>query len=129
MLSVVLEAIKPWMNLIIFGLNAGVGIIVWAIRRSLVTQPELTAEREERAKMDKRLASVEQTLADAPTRKDLSDISLAISDLRGDMRTFRAEISGARETFAAQIQRADDLVTRTERTVRMITEHLLTAGR
>ena len=129
MLRSILEAIRPWTNVLLFGLNAAVGALLWAARRSFATQDELATERKARTEMEKRLTTVEHSLSVAPTRTELSKLVVAIEELRGDMREHRAEMAGARETFAAQIKRVDQLVERTERSACMLTEHLLAVGR
>lgn len=125
----VLEFLRSWSNVLLFVLNTGFAALIWAIRRSLATKEDFAEVRAAVGSLEQRVSSLEQARASAPTRDDLAALRIEMERMRGDMRAFTAELEGARQTFRAQIASHLALVERTERSVGMITEHLLGAQR
>ena len=125
MLSSLLDALQPWASSLLVLVQGLLTLVIWMVRKSFVTHDDLAVERSARGALEDRVTHVEHEIRQFPSRDDLHVLGMEMEKLRGDMREWRAEARGAREIFEQGLRRADDLVTRTERTVQMITEHLL----
>jgi hypothetical protein len=121
-----METIRPWITIVITVAQFFFAGVLWLARKTFVT-------REDREVVDgqlwKKIREMEANVATGASSEDFSDLRLEMEGFRGSMNTFKAEMEGMKNTFTAQITRADDLVDRTERVVNMITEHLLSEQR
>ena len=122
-LSGLLREIAPWANWFLFLLQAAFAVMLALAKNTFQTR---AAQAARDASVDDRLQDIEGHMATTVTTEEFTELRLEMKDVQGDIRAFQAEMRGARETFNAQIARADQLVDRTERVVNMITEHLLT---
>lgn len=57
-----------------------------------------------------RLSSIEQTIADSPGRKDMHELHIALSEMRGDLKEMRATMKGNNEVM----RRLETIVSRHE---------------
>jgi hypothetical protein len=57
-----------------------------------------------------RLSSIEQAIADSPGRKDMHELHIALSEMRGDLKEMRATMKGNNEVM----RRLETIVSRHE---------------
>jgi hypothetical protein len=62
------------------------------------------------ALIEARCASLEQTVRSLPAREDMHGLTLALSDMKGELKAMRAEMAGT----AAIMGRVEDVVSRHE---------------
>jgi hypothetical protein len=145
----VLELLRNWLPLLVVLNNVGAAAIIWAVRRASKDDVARVEQRSKLAvaRVDKRCQDIEVRLSNLeelgkllPTREDLHLLRLQMMkssgrirhfslELKSDRQRFTAEIQGARAEFDRQIKSTETLVERTERTARMVTEHLLNKER
>lgn len=107
---------------IVFDTTLGLGVITtiviamagWFGRRNAAIDSRIQACSERLDRHEARTHAIEQTLQALPGQKDLHELSLAISEMRGDMREVRAAMQGQ----AAMLGRVENVVSRQE-------EHLM----
>ncbi len=62
------------------------------------------------AAIERRCDVLEQTIRSLPDREDIHNLSLALSDIKGEMKAMRAEMSGTKDIMG----RVEDVVSRHE---------------
>lgn len=124
-----MDLIRQWQGLIIFGLNCLFGFLLWLTSRTLPSKADIAALHNLIEKQNRRIDSLEQSRRDGPTRRDIGRLRLEMERSRGTMQTFKAEIDAARELFSVEISGVRELVVRTERLVGLHTEHQLAQHR
>lgn len=95
----------PALALTLAALNIVNILYTWWRTRDQNVETRFRAGSERMDRLDHRLASVEQTLRNLPSKDDLHALNLAISDLHGDLREIRAS-----QTAAAEVTRRQELV-------------------
>lgn len=111
---------------IIFDTTIGLGLIAtivlamigWIRQRNAAVDGRINNCAERLDRHETRLHALEQTLQALPGQKDMHELSLALSEMRGDMREMRAAMQGQ----AAMLGRVESVVSRQE-------EHLMTRGK
>lgn len=132
-----LELLQAWLPLLVVLNSVGSAVIVWAVRRA--SKSELAAVADRCTAHEARLVKLEQNYSMLPTREDSHLLRLQMMEFAGQMASFTqridmdrrqvvAEVQSARELFDRQIEATEGLVERTEKNLRLITEHLLNKG-
>lgn len=88
------------------------GLTVWNLMAS-GSRANASSIKANRAVIDHhalRLGALEQALADTPGRKDMHDLHLALSEMRGDLKEMRATMRGNNEVM----RRLETIVSRHE---------------
>lgn len=124
-----LDFLRQWSTLLVFGINGVLAVAAWMIHRSLVTKEDLEALVGRLAALEQRVVSLEHTRDHGPTKEELIGLRLEMERMRGDMRTHAAKLRAAREQSAAEIETARQLLERSERGLQMIQEYLLNHGK
>lgn len=100
----------PLLALVLAAMNiVNIGYTWWRTRdQNVETRFKAGSERMDR--LDARMASVEQALRNLPEKEDLHNLSIALEQLRGDMREIRA----SQNASADATRRQDVVLTRLE---------------
>lgn len=109
------DAARFWFSVVQWLLTIGVWIYVWITNRSRVTSARIeTLEKGTSARIEaqgNRLAMVEEALRHAPSHDHLSDLHEKVNRVGNVMQELRGELSAI------------------QRTLSLINEHLINAGR
>lgn len=104
--------------LLILGMTAVFSLVIWALRKSMVTKEDhakATHKTDEKiTALDRRVLTLENTVESVPSREELGQLSVALERMRGDMKAFQADLEGFRELFE-----------RAERQLGLVQAHLL----
>ena len=100
----------PMLALVLAALNILNILYTWWRTRDQNVESRFRAGSDRMDRLDQRLASVEQTLRAQPTKEDMHDLRLGISDLNGELREIRARL----EASAEHGKRQDNVLTRVE---------------
>lgn len=132
-----LSFLQEWLPLLVVLNGTASLVIFWVVRRASKTEVAAVAER--CTANETRLVKLEQNYSMLPTREDSHLLRLQMMEFSGQMATFSAridldrrqvvaEVQSAKERFDKQLEATDGLITRTEKNLRFITEHLLNKG-
>lgn len=106
---------------VVTAVQALTAAIAWWFSKNVATKEEVN-------EVVQRIEALEAARQNAPDKDDLAALSLEIANVRGDMRAFRAEIQGARQTVTAEVEGLHRLVDRVEGMATTLTQHLLSRG-
>lgn len=98
-----MSSILEYWPVIGFGINLLIAWFVWSMRKQFATKDELAA-------IDRRVDKTESALDQLPTRRDLSDLHVAIAGLAGEVKETNAEMRG----LGRLVERVEAAVTRHE---------------
>ena len=108
--------VQQYQGLIVALVGIGLGILGMAFRAQVlaIVQDKASAasmaQAEERlAAMERRLTTIEAAMQHLPTADQMTALSLAISDLRGDVKGLAAKVGGV-ETLLSAVARKVELM-------------------
>ena len=94
-----LEYILDWKNLISWVLTGFVTWVWWSLKKRFATKEDVAA-------LENRITSVERVLEALPTAKDMHDLLLAVTELRGDLKGLRGQV----DRVQLQVDRVDEFL-------------------
>jgi hypothetical protein len=113
------------LNLLLLYVTAATAVIsllvtIWTLATSGVRRNAalIDAHRQRIEALEHRTQAVEQELRSRPAQHELHAVQIALTEMRGDLRTMQAHVAGMREILG----RVETVVTRHE-------EHLLESNR
>lgn len=105
------QALTFWLSMIQWIVTLGLAVYVWASNRQKATQRELHQMDDRIDGHEGRLSIAEERIKQLPHPRDVTDLSLQLKSLDGDIRALRKEISGVREglkPFTDSVSRIND---------------------
>lgn len=97
-----------------FGVGGiAVAALLWRMRGEFATKADLAPMRADLTAATQRIERMEGDMRHLPTREDINNLRLAVSNMHGDMREMRAEAKATRdivERTEAAITRHDDIL-------------------
>ncbi|MBM3617510.1 MAG: DUF2730 family protein [Alphaproteobacteria bacterium] len=109
------EIINDWKGILWGIIAAAAGGAWWGLKKRFVTREEFdkevqeisrkhTALRDEQSTISVRLEKIESVLKDLPKAKDLHDLTLTLSDFRGDFKAVGVKV----DRVEKQVDRIDE---------------------
>ncbi len=100
-----IEEVRLWLPAVVFVSQIVVGWLLWSLRNAFVSKQQCEICRkgidEDSGKLEKRIIRNEEQLANQPTSKDLSELTVALESLSGDIDVLAERIEGVKESQTA----------------------------
>ncbi|OEU65806.1 MAG: hypothetical protein BA863_08945 [Desulfovibrio sp. S3730MH75] len=98
----VAEELRFWLPIIVFLSQLGVGWLIWSLRKAFVSRENCASCRkemdEDADELEKRIIRNEEQLANQPTSKEVSELTVALGSLSGEIDVLAERINGVKDS-------------------------------